>query len=84
MGGGVSRLSKIPQVIFLKCFYFCLHWVFVAALGLSLVVRGRGYDPLRVGVPCCCSMRAFYCGGFPCCGVWALEARELSSCGPWA
>ena len=37
---------------------FCLHRVFVAALGLSLVVRGRGYDPLRVGVPRCCSVQA--------------------------
>ena len=27
--------------------YFCLHWVFVATLGLSLVVASGGYSLLR-------------------------------------
>ena len=32
--------------------YFWLHWVFVAACGLSLVAVSRGYSSLRVcGLP---------------------------------
>ena len=48
--------------------------------GLSLVAVSR--DTL------CCSAQASHCGGFSCCGAWALDAqvsvvvaRGLSSCG---
>ena len=51
--------------------------VFVAAHGLSLVVASGGYSS--------------HCGGFSCCGTWALGAqasvavaRGLSSFGSWA
>ena len=76
------------------CMYFWLHWVFVAAHGLSL---------WRVGTALRCGVRVFHCGGFACCGVQALCARasvvaaprldscglgalerRLSSCGTWA
>ena len=42
----------------------------------------------RVGATLCCGARASHCGGFSCCGAWALGvrasvvvARELSSRG---
>ena len=65
---------------FLKKFiYFWLCWVFTAACWLSLVAASRGYSSLR------CT--ASYCGGFSCCGAWALgawasvvAAHRLSSC----
>ena len=63
--------------------YLWLHWVFVAACGLSLVAASGGYSYLR------CT--GFSLGGFSCCGVWALGvrasvvvARGLSSCGSQA
>ena len=56
------------------------HLVFVCLFVLFLAVLG-----LR------CSTRASHCGGFSCCGAWALSARAsvvvargLSSCGSWA
>ena len=65
------------------CIYFWLHWVFVAAHRLSLVVvRGA---TLRCGV------WASHCGGFFCCGARALGTQAsvvvshgLSSCGAQA
>ena len=69
--------------LFIQFIYFWLHWVFVAVCGLSLVaVRG---------VTLHCSAWASHCGGFSCCGAWALGAwastavaRGLSSCGSGA
>ena len=62
---------------------FWLHWVFVAAPGLSLVAVSRA--TLR------CRVRSSHCGGFSFCGAQALGARAsvvaargLSSCGVWA
>ena len=53
-------LGQIPEVelidhtsfflsffFFLKLIYFWLHWVFVAACGLSLVATSGGYSSLR-------------------------------------
>ena len=66
--------------IILLFIYFWLRWVFIAVRGLSLVVAR--------GATLCCGVRASYCGGFSCCGAWALGtrasavgARGLSSCG---
>ena len=68
-------------ILFYLFIYFWLHWVFVAARGLSLVALSRGAT-LR------CSAWAFHCGGFSCCGAWVLGmqasvvvAGGLSSCG---
>ena len=47
--------------------YLCLCWVFTAARGLSLVAA-RGAT-LR------CGAQASHCGGFSCCGAWALGAQ---------
>ena len=33
-----------------------------------------------MGATLCCSVRVSHCGGFSCCGAWALEHR-FSSCG---
>ena len=57
-------------------FFFWLHWVFVAARGLSLVAAG--------GATLRCGARASHCGGFSCCGAWALGAAGFSSCGTQA
>ena len=42
-------------------------------------------------VTLCCGVQASPCGGFSCCGAWALGmwasvvvAHRLSSCGSWA
>ena len=53
-------------------FYFWLHWVFIAARGLSLVAASGGFSSLW----CADSRHA----GFSSCGSRALEHR-LSSCG---
>ena len=58
-------------------FVFRLWWVFIAAQGLSLVVRSGGFSPVVLS----------HCTGFPCWGARALEcvgsvvaAHEYSSC----
>ena len=75
--------------------YFWLHWVFVTALGFSLVVASRGYSLLR-----CEGFSLWWllllwstssrrtgsvavARGLSSCGSRALECR-LSSCGTWA
>ena len=68
--------------------YFWLHWVFVDACGLSLVVASRGYSSLWcVGFSLqwllLLQSMGSRCTGFSSCGSWALECR-LSSCGAWA
>ena len=74
-------LLPIRVCVFLLVFFFVfwLHWVFVAAHGLSLVAASGGYSS--------CGARASHCGGFSC-GAQALDAqasvvaaRRLSSCG---
>ena len=64
---------------FKNLFYFWLHWVFVAAHGLSLVVQA--------GATVCCGAWALgtqasvvVARGLSSCGSWALE-RRLSSWG---
>ena len=53
--------------------YFWLHWVLVAAGGLSPVAMSGGHPSSRCAGP--------LTGGAPSrCGVWAPE-RSLSSCG---
>ena len=68
--------------------YFWLHWVFVAARGLSLVVVSGAYSLLWCAgfslrwLPLLQSIGS-RCVGFSSCGSQALE-RRLSSCGTWA
>ena len=76
-----GRESKWVCLFFINLFiYLWLHWVFVAACGLSLAAAN--------GSTLCCSARASHCGGFSCCRAWALDAwasvavtHGLSSCG---
>ena len=65
---------------FKKIIYFWLHWVFVAACGLSLVAASGGYSSLGYeGF----SLRCLPCCGAPALGAQAsvVAARGLSSCG---
>ena len=52
-------------------FFFWLCWVFIAVLGLPLVV-GEGST-------LCCDARASHGGGFSCCRAWALGHSGFSS-----
>ena len=81
---------RVIRNLILQVTFICLfmHWVFVAAQGLSLVEVSRGYSSLRCAgfslrwllmLRSTGSRRA----GFSSCGAWALECR-LSSCGTWA
>ena len=74
--------------LFILFIYFWLHWVFVAARGLSLVAASGGCSSLRCAgfllrwlllLRITGSRRA----GFGSCASRALE-RRLSSCGSWA
>ena len=56
--------------------YFWLHWVFVVARGLSLVVESRGYSLLRsagFSLRWLLLLRStgFRSVGFSSCGTWA-------------
>ena len=69
--------EDLPLCFFLNLFiYFWLHWVFVAARGLSLVVASGGYSSLR----CTCfslwwllllQSTGSRCTGFSSCGTQA-------------
>ena len=66
-------------------FFIWLHWVFIAARGLSLVAASGGYSSLRcAGFSLQWLLLLRSTGsrhtGFSTCGSWALELR-LSSCG---
>ena len=68
--------------------YFWLHWVFVAAHGLSLVAASGGYSSLRsagFSLPWLLLLRSTgsRCVGFSSCSTWAsvVAARRLSSRG---
>ena len=71
--------------VFILFIYFWLHWVFVAAYGLSQVAVSQGYSSLW-----CAGFSLWWLlllrstgsrhAGFSSCGSQALECR-LSSCG---
>ena len=72
------KLAFLKNYLFIYI-YFWLRWVFVAACRLSLVA---------VSATLHCGARASNCGGFSCCGAWALGVRAsvvvahgLSNCG---
>ena len=72
---GLLLINLFILNLFIYLFiYLWLHWVFIAGHRLSLVAASGGYSLLRC---------AGLCGGFSCCGAWAVE-RRLSSCGAWA
>ena len=47
--------------------YFWLHWVFIAALGLSLLMVSRGYPS--------CTVLVSHCSGFSCFGACFRACR---------
>ena len=57
---------------------FFVYLIF-GCTGSSLLHMGLLYLQ-QVGVSLHCGAAAFHCGGFSCCGAWALE-HGLSSCG---
>ena len=60
--------SFLFEFIYLfNLFIFSLPWVFVA--------RPRFLQVWREGTTLCCGARASHCGGFSCCGAWALGTR---------
>ena len=80
---------------FVDFYYFWLCWVFVAVLGVSLVVVRRSYSliavhKLLIAVASLAAEHrlkgtqasAVVACGLNSCGFWALEHR-LSCCGPW-
>ena len=66
-GHGGLRLCLWHSFLFIY-FYLGLCRVFVAALGLSVVVTSRGYSFLRCA-------QASHCDSFSCCGAQALGTR---------
>ena len=66
-------LSIFFQVLFI---YFRLSWDFTAECRLSPVAVSRGCSS--------CSVRASHCGGFSCCGSYALGLVGFSNCSTWA
>ena len=82
---------KFRSSIYLFIYFYWLPWVFVAAHGLSLVVRSGEYSLLR-----CAAFSLQWllllqstgsrCMSFSSCGAWAsvVEACGLSSCCPQA
>ena len=78
-----QNYSDFCNIMLWFFFFFWLHWVFVAACGLSLVAAS--------GATLRCGARASHCGGFSCCGARALDTQAsvvvawgLSSCGAQA
>ena len=81
----------MPSTSSWKIFFLIyLFYLFIfGCVGSSLLLSGF-LQLRRVGATLRCSARASHCGGFSCCGAWALGtqasvvvARGLSSCGSW-
>ena len=88
---GVHEYTSLHHtlLLLLSLFFFWLHWVFVAARGLSLVAVSRGYSSSRcVGFSLQWLLLLWSMGcrhmGLSSCTTWALECRGFSSCGAWA
>ena len=78
------RHQGSPSFLFL----INLFYVFIFGCVGSLLLCTCFLQLWQAGVDLCCCVRASHCGGFSCCGAWALgmrasvvAARRLSSCG---
>ena len=69
----VSERVCVISFLFLKIYLFYLY-LFLATLGLRCCVRAFSLVAASGGA-LRCSTRASRCGGFSCCGAWALGAR---------
>ena len=74
---GKSKFIHLLEPLKKNFFYFWLHWIFIAACGLSLVLVSRNYS-LVVGHGISSS------GSFSCCRARSLKHVSFSSCGFWA
>ena len=71
----------------LKFIYFCLHWFFVAACGLSLVVRSGAYSSLQNAGSGARRLQSLAAHRLSSGGPWVLEQvleAGLHGCGTWA
>ena len=83
--------QRVRQEEVCFCFFINLFILFIFGCVGSLLLR-TGFPQLRqVGATLHCGAWASHCGGFSCCGAWALGtrasvvvARGLSSCGSLA
>ena len=90
---GSRSLARLLPFSILKFYLFIhlwLHWVVIAACGLSLVSASRGYSlvamhGLLIEVA---SLAAEQCWGFSSCGTWSCGSqalkRRLNRYGTWA
>ena len=69
-------MKKFDLGIFCQCsfFNFLSLFIFMAALGLCCYTRSfSSFGEQRL--LSCCGVQASYCGGFSCCGTWALGTQ---------
>ena len=98
--GGANRISNTIYIHFLKGSpggspsffnkFIYLIYLFLSVLGLRLL-HANFLQLKQVRATLSCGVQASCCGGFSCCGAWALGAwasvvvaHGLSSCGAWA
>ena len=93
-GDHLRLFNFLLRFILLFIYIFRLHWVFVAACGLSLAVASCGYSSLWCAGFSLQWLLLLWSTdsrhmGFSNCGMWAQQlqlegSRVLSSCGAWA
>ena len=83
----IKQYHSSHKFVFSVFFFFKFIFGFI---GSSLLHMGF-LQLRRAGATLRCGARASHCGGFSCCGAWALGAwasvvvaRGLSSCGLWS
>ena len=77
-------LLHFADTAFFFFFFFWLHWVFIAAHGLSLVAASGGYSSLRCAGFSLWWLLLLQSTGSRCTQASVVAAHELSSCGMWA
>ena len=76
--GGMELCLGLNDACSVTLFYFCDHffnfnyYLFIFGCIVSSLLHSGFLYLQRVGVTLCCSVRASHCGGFSCCGAWAL------------
>ena len=76
-------LQSICSICSGPFFLFKIFTIFIFGFAGSLLLCGLFSSCGRQGLLSHWSAWASHCGGFSCCGAWALEYR-LNSCGTWA
>ena len=85
----ILEKNLLPKVFFK--FIYLFYLLIFGRVGSSLL-RAGFLQLWRAGSTVCCCAPASHCGGFSCCGAWALGTRasvvvalerRLRSCGAW-